>query len=154
MPTNGLNFRLIVIPQEAQPRAGRRSMSIPAGLQAIKVPGFIFETQISSDLFPSPKKDSRKRFDSGPWEHVFSLKSTKGTARQQEKDKLIEIAAMAKIDPGPNSFNKAFYPVSWTYSTYKPDGRPSITSARVRECHQCHGIAFHLTGDLIFTQFP
>lgn len=77
-----------------------------------------------------------------------------GTARQQEKDKLIEIAAMAKIDPGPNSFNKAFYPVSWTYSTYKPDGRPSITSARVRECHQCHGIAFHLTGDLIFTQFP
>jgi len=53
-----------------------------------------------------------------------------------------------------NSFFKAFYPVNWTYARFKRDGNSSITSAKVLECHQCHSIAFHLTGDLIFTQFP
>ena len=53
-----------------------------------------------------------------------------------------------------NSFFKAFYPVNWTYGRFKRDGNASITSAKVLECHQCHSIAFHLTGDLIFTQFP
>jgi hypothetical protein len=78
----------------------------------------------------------------------------KGNAFQKENDKLIEIAAMSKIKADRNSFFKAFYPVNWTYARFKPDGNPSITSAKVRDCHQCHSIAFHLTGDLIFTQFP
>ena len=78
----------------------------------------------------------------------------KGNAFQKEDDKLMEIAAMSKIKANGNSFFKAFYPVNWTYTRFNRDGNPSITSANVRECHQCHSIAFHLTGDLIFTQFP
>jgi hypothetical protein len=78
----------------------------------------------------------------------------KGNAFQKEKHKLIEIAAMSKIKADRNSFFKAFYPVNWIYARFNPDGNASITSAKVRECHQCHSIAFHLTGDLIFTQFP
>lgn len=78
----------------------------------------------------------------------------KGNAFQKENDRLIEIAAMSKIKADKNSFFKAFYPINWTYARFKPDGNPSITSAKVRDCHQCHSIAFHLTGDLIFTQFP
>jgi hypothetical protein len=72
----------------------------------------------------------------------------------KQKEKLIEIAAMVKVEAHWESFSKAFYPVSWTYARFNPDGNPSITSAKVRECHQCHSIAFHLTGDLIFTQLP
>jgi hypothetical protein len=78
----------------------------------------------------------------------------KGNGFQKENDKLIEIAAMSKIKAARNSFFKAFYPINWTYARFNRDGNPSITSAKVRECHQCHGIAFHLTGDLIFSQFP
>ena len=78
----------------------------------------------------------------------------KGDAYQKENEKLIEIAAMSKIKADKNSSFKAFYPVNWTYARFDPDGNPFITSAKVRECHQCHSIAFHLTGDLIFTQFP
>ena len=78
----------------------------------------------------------------------------KGNAFQNENDKLIEIAAMSKIKADRNPFSKAFYPANWTYAKFNPDGNPSITSAKVRECHQCHSIAFHLTGDLIFTRFP
>ncbi len=78
----------------------------------------------------------------------------KGNAFQKENDKLIEIAAISKISAEKNSYSKAFYPVNWTYARFNPDGTPSITAAKVRECHQCHSIAFHLTGDLVFTQFP
>ena len=77
-----------------------------------------------------------------------------GNALQKENDKLIEIAAMLKIKADRNSFFKAFYPINWTYARFEADGNPSITSAKVRDCHQCHSIAFHLTGDLIFSQFP
>jgi Trk K+ transport system NAD-binding subunit len=52
------------------------------------------------------------------------------------------------------SLLKAFYPINWTYARFKPDGNLSITPDKVCDCHQCHSIAFHLTGDLIFTQFP
>ena len=77
-----------------------------------------------------------------------------GNALQKENDKLIEIAAMLKIKADRNSFFKAFYPINWTYARFEADGNPSITSAKERDCHQCHSIAFHLTGDLIFSQFP
>ncbi len=82
------------------------------------------------------------------------IESYKGNAFLKENDKLIEIAAMSKIKVDQNPFSKAFHPVNWTYAKFNPDGNLSITSAKVRECHQCHSIAFHLTGDLIFTQFP
>ena len=78
----------------------------------------------------------------------------KGNGFQKENEKLIEIAAMSKIKADRNSLIKAFYPINWTYARFDPDGNPFITSAKVRECHQCHSIAFHLTGDLIFTLFP
>jgi hypothetical protein len=76
----------------------------------------------------------------------------KGNAFNKEKDKLIEIAAMSKVSVDKNSLFQAFYPASWAYARFNPDRNPSITSAKVRECHQCHSIAFRLTGDLIFTQ--
>ncbi len=60
------------------------------------------------------------------------------------------IFEIASID----SSAQTFYPVNWTYARFNPDRSPSINSVKVRECHQCHSIAFHLTGDLIFTQFP
>ena len=81
------------------------------------------------------------------------IESYKGNAVQRRKDKLIEIDVMAKFKEGRDSSAQAFYPVSWTYTRFNPDGNPSTTPVKVRECHQCHSIAFHLTGDLIFTKF-
>ena len=85
---------------------------------------------------------------------VMIIEIYQGDAGHKENEKLIEIAVMFKIKAGDNSFLNAFYPVNWTYTRFDPDGDPSMTSEKVRECHQCHSIAFHLTGDLIFTQFP
>jgi hypothetical protein len=101
-----------------------------------------------------PKEDGQGASRFWPVGTTIIIEIYKGSASQKEKDKLIEIAAMSKINADGNSLYQAFYPASWTYARFNPDRNPSITSAKVRECHQCHSIAFHLTGDLIFTQFP
>ena len=111
----------------------------------------------NSDLQQSVAK--RKQGDQGafrfwPVGTRIIIEIYKGNAIQKENDQLIEIAAMSKIKADRDSFLKAFYPIDWTYARFEPDGNPSISPDKVRDCHQCHSIAFHLTGDLIFTQFP
>jgi hypothetical protein len=111
----------------------------------------------NSDLLRSVSKRQERDYGAfrfWPVGTTIIIEIYKGNAFQKENDKMIEIAAMSKINADRNPFSKAFYPVSWTYARFNPDGNPSITAAKVRECHQCHSIAFHLTGDLIFTQFP
>lgn len=81
------------------------------------------------------------------------IESYKGNALQKKNAKLIEIAVLSKIKAGKNLSNPAFYPTNWSYASFTPDGVTSTNPARVRECHQCHSIAFYLTGDLVFTHF-
>ena len=100
------------------------------------------------------KEDGQGAFRFWPVGTTIIIEIYKGNAFQKEKDKLIEIAAMSKVKAEKSLLFQAFYPVSWAYARFNPDRNPSITSAKVRECHQCHSIAFRLTGDLIFTQFP
>ena len=110
----------------------------------------------NSDLLRSVStgKDADKdAFRFWPVGTTLVVESYQGNALSRKKDKLIEIDVMAKIKEGNDSSTQAFYPVKWTYARFKPNGIPSITSAKVRDCHQCHSIAFHLTGDLIFTKF-
>ena len=66
----------------------------------------------------------------------------------------VEIAAMAKDEQNSPSHGGAFFPAQWSYALFTSQGDPSISDAKVRECHQCHSIAFQLTGDLVFTHFP
>jgi hypothetical protein len=81
------------------------------------------------------------------------VESYKGNALQKKNSELTEIAVMSKTNRIGGSASRIFYPVNWTYARFNPDGSPAITSAKVRDCHQCHSIAFHFTGDLIFTRF-
>jgi hypothetical protein len=85
---------------------------------------------------------------------IMIIEIYEGTALQKENDQLIEIAAMSKVKAERRSYFKAFFPANWIYARFNPDGNSATTAAKVRECHQCHSIAFHLTGDLIFTRFP
>ena len=103
----------------------------------------------------SMKRDAGNRsFRFWPVGTTMVIESYQGNALSRKNDKLIKIDAMAKIKEGRDSSTQAFYPVKWTYTRFKPDGSQSTTSAKVRDCHQCHSIAFHLTGDLVFTNFP
>jgi hypothetical protein len=65
-----------------------------------------------------------------------------------------EIAVMVKTDNQATDSSSFFYPMEWSYARFTQDGVPSLAPDEARECHRCHSIAFHLTGDLIFTRFP
>jgi hypothetical protein len=67
----------------------------------------------------------------------------------------VHIDVLSKAEQNTASFGKAFLAAEWSYARFTSRGaRDGIGDAKVRECHQCHGIAFQLTGDLVFTRFP
>jgi hypothetical protein len=110
-----------------------------------------------SDLLRSvPRRIEGKQdaFRFWPVGTTMIIEIYKGNAPQKENDKLIEIAAMSKVKAERRSSFKAFFPANWAYARFNSDGKPATTAAKVHECHLCHRIGFHLTGDLIFTRFP
>lgn len=82
------------------------------------------------------------------------LEGYKGDASRVVDAKLIDIEVMTKLAPAPTSATETFFPVDWSYARYTPDGTWSLSRQKLKDCHQCHSIAFQLTGDLIFTPFP
>jgi len=84
---------------------------------------------------------------------IIILESYKGNINLPNSAKLVAIDAMKKMN-APKGSSSAFFPVNWSYAGFSPEGKPSSTSQKIKECHQCHSIAFHITGDLVFTLFP
>jgi hypothetical protein len=82
------------------------------------------------------------------------LEGYKGDAARIDDRNLLEILVMTKTD-NPDLFAQPlFYPVNWSYARFTPDGHSSLSAEKLNECHQCHSIAFRLTGDLVFSTFP
>lgn len=77
-----------------------------------------------------------------------------GNASLEQDAKPIKVAAMAKMEGLGTPSSASLYPVDWSYAKFTPEGTPFLPPDEVQECHQCHSTAFHVTGDLIFTQFP
>lgn len=81
------------------------------------------------------------------------LEGYRGEAIRKNGARLIEILAMQKTINQREKSNKAFYSSAWCYARFTPRGDLSLPPPEVKKCHQCHSIAFYLTGDLTFTRF-
>ena len=81
------------------------------------------------------------------------LEGYKGDAARPGDADLLEIEAMTKLDTPGSAAAKNFFPIDWSYARYTPNGAWSLSGEKLNECHQCHSIAFRLTGDLVFTLF-
>ena len=81
------------------------------------------------------------------------LEGYKGDALHSGDAKLVEIELMTKQVPASGSASDSFFAVDWNYARFTPEGDWSLSSQKLNECHQCHSIAFWLTGDLVFTPF-
>ncbi len=79
------------------------------------------------------------------------LENYRGDALAADRPQPTEILVMHKMN---RTTGKSFYPAAWSYARFNARGAPALTSQKLRDCHQCHSIAFHLTGDLIFSRFP
>jgi hypothetical protein len=80
------------------------------------------------------------------------LEGYKGDALHPGNAKLVEIELMTKRAPASGSETDPFFAVDWNYARFTPEGTWSLSPQKLIECHQCHSIAFQLTGDLVFTQ--
>jgi len=89
-----------------------------------------------------------------PVDTIIILESYKGNVNSSSRAKLLAIDILKKRDDQRKPSVYSFFPGNWSYTRLSPEGKPSITSMKVKECHQCHSIAFHITGDLVFTSFP
>ena len=85
---------------------------------------------------------------------ILILEGYKGDASRIDRRNLLEIFVMRKPDKPGLSAQTSFYPIKWSYAQFTPDGISSLTTEKLNECHQCHSIAFRLTGDLVFSTFP
>jgi hypothetical protein len=81
------------------------------------------------------------------------LEGYKGDAAHPADADLLEIEVMTKLDSSGLADTEKFFAVDWSYARYTPDRTWSLSGEKLNECHQCHSIAFRLTGDLIFTLF-
>ena len=81
------------------------------------------------------------------------LEGYRGNARHPVGADLFEIEAMTKLDTQRSAAAKNFFPFDWIYGRYTPQGAWSLSGEKLKECHQCHSIAFRLTGDLVFSLF-
>jgi len=84
---------------------------------------------------------------------ILILEGYKGDGSHPADADLLEIEAMTKLDSSGLVAAESFFPVDWSYARYTPDGTWSLSGDKLNECHQCHSIAFRLTGDLVFTLF-
>lgn len=85
---------------------------------------------------------------------IIVLESYRGNAVDKNSARLTETVVMHKISRPESELVNSFFSADWNYARFTPEGNLSNIPEKVLECHQCHGIAFRLTGDLIFTQFP
>jgi hypothetical protein len=69
-------------------------------------------------------------------------------------EKYLYFPLQIQITEGINPASSSFFPVNRSYAGFTPEGKLSITSQEAREGHRCHSIAFHVTGDLVFSPFP
>ena len=84
---------------------------------------------------------------------ILVLEGYKGDAFGPGDAKLVEIELMTKGAAASSTASNPFYAVDWHYARFTPDGTWSLSPQKLKECHQCHSIAFQLTGDLVFTPF-
>ncbi len=82
------------------------------------------------------------------------LEGYKGDVGRFDDQRLLEIEVMTKMDSGSSAAGDTYFPVNWSYARFNPQGARALSTEKLNECHQCHSIAFRLTGDLIFTAFP
>ena len=85
---------------------------------------------------------------------ILILEGYKGDAASIDNRNLLEIAIMVKADRPTLPEQRVYYPVNWSYARFDPDGKSSLSTQKLNECHQCHSIAFRLTGDLVFSNLP
>jgi hypothetical protein len=107
-----------------------------------------------SHLFPSTNQGAAALMRIWPVETTLVLETFSGRGALMSNATPVFVDCIRKFQPDASHFPvNTIFAGNWSYQRFSADGKPHPMPAGASACHQCHGTALGLTGDLVFTLF-
>lgn len=107
-----------------------------------------------SHLFPSTNQGGPAMMRIWPVGTTLVLETFSGTGAFISDATPVFVDCIRKFQPDASHFPVAtLFAGDWSYQRFSGERKPHPMPAGASACHQCHGTALRLTGDLVFTLF-
>ena len=107
-----------------------------------------------SRLFPSTNQGGPAKMRIWPVGATLVLETFSGRGAFMSDAKPVFVDCIRKLQPDATHFPvDTLFAGDWCYQRFSADGKPRPMPAGASACHQCHGTALRLNGDLVFTVF-
>lgn len=108
-----------------------------------------------SHLFPSPNQGGAAMMRIWPVGATLVLETFSGRGAFMSDATPVFVDCIRKFQPDTSHFPvDTLFAGDWCYRRFSADGKARPMPAGASACHQCHGTALRLTGDLVFTVIP
>ena len=178
-PLPAVGLRLLVSPQEIVPWQyyyPNRVFSAPSYRtpQGAPLPGWRLRAIATRRFFTDQSARVYYRIEDVQQSHLFSstnqggaavmriwpvgatlvLETFSGRGAFMSHATPVFVDCIRKFQPHASHFPvDTLFAGDWCYQRFNADGKPHPIPAGASACHQCHGTALRLTGDLVFTVF-
>ena len=107
-----------------------------------------------SHLFPSTNQGGPTKMRIWPVGATLVLETFSGRGAFMSDATPVFVDCIRKFQPDVSHFPVAtLFAGDWCYQRFSATGKVRSMPAGASACHQCHGAALRLTGDLVFTEF-
>ena len=105
-----------------------------------------------SHLFPSTNQVGPAKMKIWPVGATLVLETFSGREAFLSDATPVFVDCIRKFQPDGSHFPvDTLFAGDWSYQRFSAEGKPLPMPAGASACHQCHGTALRLTGDLVFT---
>ena len=105
-----------------------------------------------SHLFPATNQGGPAKMRIWPVGATLVLETFSGTGAFMPNTTPVFVDCIRKFQPDVSHFPvDTLFAGDWCYQRFSVDGKTRPMPAGASACHQCHGTALRLTGDLVFT---
>ncbi len=107
-----------------------------------------------SRIFPSTSPAATEAMRIWPVGATLVLETFSGRGAFMSDATPVFVDCIRKFQPDASHFPMdTLFAGDWCYQRFSADGKARPMPAGASACHQCHGTALRLTGDLVFTVF-
>ena len=107
-----------------------------------------------SHLFPSTNQGGTAMMRIWPVGATLVLETFSGKGAFMSDATPVFVDCVRKFKPDASHFPlDTLFAGDWCYQRFSGEGKARLMPAGASACHQCHGTALRLTGDLVFTVF-
>ena len=107
-----------------------------------------------SHLFPSTNQGGPEKMRIWPVGATLVLETFSGREAFMSDATPVFVDCIRKFQPDASYFPvNTLFSGDWCYQRFSEEGKPRPMPDGASPCHQCHGTALRLTGDLVFTLF-